>query len=472
MRLAFERLEPLLRRPLSRRGSQADHAPGHRVRFHGMPCSGAAMAIDGAILATLTGAALAITLAWHVYSVRARDAAVGELAAFARALADGFVSPRPAVLPASGLAPLAQALGHVADRLSDRAVQMARSESQMATVFANIADGLVVTDVSGRVQLLNPAAEAIFGLSSAQALGRTLLDLTLSDEVNQLVLKALRSRRPRSDDLVVRFPREQALSIYCTPIQGSGPIQGAVAVFQDTTRARKLDAVRRDFITNASHEMKTPVAAIKMMAETLQAGASQDPEVAGPFLEMLLGETRRLEALLRDLLDLSVIESGQGLGSPEEVALKSVADGVARKLAVEAVRKRQDLRLTVPDSLRLRTDPRALEQILTNLVDNAIKYTPSGGTITVSADREADWVRVHVADTGPGIPRQDLDRVFERFYRVDKAHSREVGGTGLGLSIVKHLAEALGGRVSVASPLGQGSTFTVELPGGRPETPE
>jgi two-component system phosphate regulon sensor histidine kinase PhoR len=225
-----------------------------------------------------------------------------------------------------------------------------------------------------------------------------------------------------------------------------------------------LEAVRREFVANASHELQTPITAIKAMAETLLAGGREDPALAERFLQDLEKQANRLGALVRDLLDLASVEAGVHSHGAGMVAVSEVASSVAEQLRSLAEQRQVAVELDVPAEAAVSCDWASLSRILSNLLDNAIKYTEAGGRAGVTASRGDRVVSVTVWDTGIGIPSTDLERVFERFYRVDKGRSRELGGTGLGLSIVKHLAEACGGSISVESRLGKGSRFTVTLP--------
>jgi len=242
---------------------------------------------------------------------------------------------------------------------------------------------------------------------------------------------------------------------------------GAVAILHDVTELRRLEAVRREFVANASHELQTPITAIKAVAEALLGGAKDDPAAAERFLRDLGSQAERLGALVRDLLDLAAIEAGPLPLEIGDVSVAEVARGVAAQLESLSGQRRSAVGLDVPEDLLVRADRAALGRILANLLDNALKYTEPGGRAGVRATRRDDTIAITVWDTGIGIPSRDLPRVFERFYRVDKARSRELGGTGLGLSIVKHLTEALGGEVTAHSQLGKGSEFSVTLPAAK-----
>ena len=249
-----------------------------------------------------------------------------------------------------------------------------------------------------------------------------------------------------------------------TPIADEA--QELLAVFVDVTDLRRLESLRRDFVANVSHELRTPVTAVRSAAETLRVAMVEDPDRAGRFVDIIDRNAQRLHELIEDLLELSRLESNQFQLKQETVDVLGTANLVASLFRERAEKKKVKLVVkSAPKPVSLRTDQRALEQVLTNLVDNAIKYCPAGSTIAIDANEMEETTFVRVQDDGPGIDPKHLPRLFERFYRVDAGRSRDVGGTGLGLSIVKHLAEAMGGEVDVESAVGRGSKFTLTLPG-------
>jgi two-component system phosphate regulon sensor histidine kinase PhoR len=254
------------------------------------------------------------------------------------------------------------------------------------------------------------------------------------------------------------------LSVQVTPLPGN-PCPGAVIVLHDTTELRRLERLRQEFVANVSHELKTPLSSIKAYAETLLNGALGDPENAQKFVGRIEEQADRLHALIQDMLSLARIESVQQPFVINPVNVEDVVRACVEDQRSRAEAKQIDISLDLPESaLRVRADEEGLRIILSNLIDNAVKYTPEGGQVTVHWRSDGEMVSIDVIDSGIGISREDQSRVFERFYRVDKARSRELGGTGLGLSIVKHLAQAFGGAVDVQSSPGLGSTFSVHLP--------
>jgi two-component system phosphate regulon sensor histidine kinase PhoR len=416
----------------------------------------------------LTGVALAALAAVGLSLLLTRSLA-GPLEALrqgALGWAQGDLSRRVPLYSRDEIGELAEAFNRMATRLQDSMAALARDRSQVATVFHAMAEGLLVTDGAGRVRLLNPAAALLLGVAGAEVEGRTVLEIALDVPLQALVEQVLRTGAPGTCERTLRAPIERVVAVSAVPIAAGGESapQGAVLVFHDLTAVRRLERVRRDFVANASHELRTPLTSMRVMVETLLGGAREDPEAAERFLQILDRELRRMTRLVNDLLELSRLDAQTEPEAPGGVALAPlVADLEA---GWQAIAREQGLRLEVrvPEPLSVRAEPEGLRQILGNLLDNALKYTPSGGQVRVTARRKSHQVVLEVADTGIGIPMADLDRIFERFYRVDKDRSRDVGGTGLGLSIVKHVVQLYGGSIAVESRLNQGSTFRVTLP--------
>jgi two-component system, OmpR family, phosphate regulon sensor histidine kinase PhoR len=261
-------------------------------------------------------------------------------------------------------------------------------------------------------------------------------------------------------------PSGKSLLVHVAPLAGN-PMRGAVLVFHDMTELRRLERLREDFVANVSHELKTPLSVITACVETLVEGAVDDLEHRGRFLERIHEQTQRLHTLILDLLSLARIESGEQTLSVQALSVAEIARACIERHQARTHARQQTLRLETPADqadVKVLADVEALSEILDNLVDNAVKYTPPGGTIGVRWGSDGDMCKFEIADTGIGIPESDIGRIFERFYRVDKARSRELGGTGLGLSIVKHLVQALHGTIQASSEVGKGTTFTVRLP--------
>ncbi|HEX8500031.1 MAG TPA: ATP-binding protein [Pyrinomonadaceae bacterium] len=331
-------------------------------------------------------------------------------------------------------------------------------------------EGVVVIDSAMRVVALNNAARATFRSGGTFALSpRRLSDLTRNPTIYSAFAGAV-ARGVRAEVKVEADAGDgrRVFDLHVAPLRerealyGSG-LRGAIGVFFDVTRLERLELVRQEFLSNVSHELRTPLTAVITFADTLEDGALDDPETARGFLNVIRRNAERMRALIEDIMELSSIESGGARVEAREVELSTVVEETFAALAAKAEALGVALLNEVPADAFVRADPRRLEQLLTNLVDNAIKFNRRGGAVTVSHER-TDRDRVSVSDSGEGIPSEHLSRIFERFYRVDRARSRALGGTGLGLAIVKHLARAHGGEVRVRSTPGKGSTFTIELP--------
>ena len=391
-----------------------------------------------------------------------------------RELARGLISlgeGRPArpVQPMVGgsLGRLAERFNEVSRTLEARIGAMERERQQLRAVLAGMAEGVVAVDDRRRLVFANEGAIRLFGLEPT-AVGRLVAELIRSPGVQEAVNVSLAGPEPYRGEVAVpaRDGQELYLSVHGTLLPGPPP--GAVLVFHDVTELRRLERMRQDFVANASHELKTPLAAIKAYAETLLDGGLQDEQVNIEFLQRIDENTDRLNQLILDLLSLARLESGEEVFRHEPLEILEVLSD-----CVESHRDRAEAKGLrygfdpgpLTEASLVVADEEAARQIFDNLIDNAIKYAPEGRRVHVSCRNDDDgFISVEVADTGMGIPRDDLPRIFERFYRVDKARSRELGGTGLGLSIVKHLTQSIGGQVSVSSRLGFGSSFTVRLP--------
>jgi two-component system, OmpR family, phosphate regulon sensor histidine kinase PhoR len=339
-----------------------------------------------------------------------------------------------------------------------------QTQTQQEALFNSMAEGMLLLDPDGRIQLANRAFARMFGVNT-DLRSRTIMETLRQHELAELVEALGSQKRVLGCELKLLRPNERWLQVNGSAIfNGEGKRHGTVLVFHDLTRLKQLERTRQEFVANVSHELRTPLSLIKGYVETLRDGAVSNPEVAPKFLETIDRNAERLTLLIEDLLTISELESGRIKLQLQPVSLPATVKKVLGDFAERAAARQIELVGQVPD-LTLRADADRLEQVLCNLVDNAIKYGRPQGTVAVRA-RTGDngQMEVSVEDDGPGIPPESLERVFERFYRVDKARSREQGGTGLGLSIVKHIIQSHGGRVWVKSELGRGSTFYFTLP--------
>jgi two-component system phosphate regulon sensor histidine kinase PhoR len=352
-------------------------------------------------------------------------------------------------------------------RQEQRDQAAAQIQAQQQAVFNSMVEGVLVLDGDGRVQLVNQSLQRLFS-RAGDVRGQTIIEAFRLPELADLV-KELRPDRPmESRTLELPGMEERWVEVNAAAVPGrDGARHGAILIFHDLTRIKQLERTRQEFVANVSHELRTPLSLIKGFVETLLEGAKNDPDKATRFLQTIEKHTDRLTYLIEDLLTISRLESGQVVMNLHPVELRDEAQRVLDDLRSRADEKSSRLDNTVPAGLTACADADRLQQVLFNLVENAIKYGRTQGCVSVGGKQRPDGkVEMWVRDDGPGIPVEARDRVFERFYRVDRARSRETGGTGLGLSIVKHIVQAHGGEVWLSGELGAGTTFHFTLPGG------
>jgi two-component system phosphate regulon sensor histidine kinase PhoR len=361
-------------------------------------------------------------------------------------------------------------------RLQEALVKSERDENLLRSIVASVAEGLVITDRESNVLIINDAARELLGAGRRPV--TRLTDINRDPQFHKVFASALATGE-RAEAHIETRPSAQSqagsqnrriLSLHAAPLRlsdnrvGGGQIDGVVCAFTDVTKLEMLERVRQEFLSNVSHELRTPLAAITAYAETLLDGGIDDAENSLRFLHTIQRNAERMKALVNDISELSAIESGAVSLAIERLPLRRVTGDVFNGLSHRAAKHGVTLHNHVDEDFYVDADRRRLDQILINLVDNAIKFNHPGGSVTVTAADSDVSPTIKVCDTGPGIPPEHLPRVFERFYRVDKARSREAGGTGLGLAIVKHLALAHGGEAYVTSEVGVGSEFAIKLP--------
>lgn len=388
-------------------------------------------------------------------------------------VAAGDLAHRASVRRNDELGELAESLNSMAAQLEVRDRDLGAELEQSGQVFAAMNEGVLLVDGDGRLLRSNPAAGRILGVDLERTQGRPLVLAARSFPAQALAEKARSAGQPLTE--VLDLPSGRSLTVEVVPLNSpsvtsAGPV---LFVVRDETARRMTERMRRDFATNVSHELKTPLAGLSLLAQTLAGIVREDPDHAEKFVTQLSGEIGRLTELTNDLLTLSRLEEPESAARTpfEPVDLGRLAEEVAEEVRPFAETKSHELTVDAQPGIDVLGDEVALRTLVRNLLENAVRYTEPEGTIRVDVKTEADqggseWAVLRVIDNGVGIPRADQERIFERFYRVDKARSRETGGTGLGLSIVRHVAQRHGGRVEVQSTLGVGSAFTVRLPRG------
>ncbi len=386
------------------------------------------------------------------------------IAAAAASIGKGELGFRVPVTGRDEAGELASVMNEMAARIEAQMDRISTERNRLDTILSSMGEGVMVTDNFGTVTLANPAFRTLFSLGEYVE-GESLIEITRQPALNEALKKVLAARGEILEEITVHGPEGKELLTHWVPLLENGLTTGVVAVFHDISDIKRLEKVRRDFVANVSHELRTPVAVIKGYAETLITdGHNMDHEKAVHFNKIIYNHAERLTSLISDLLTLSQLESGKLELNMQPTTIHGALNRACSLLETKARDKEISLRKEIDEeSPSVLADLGRLEQVFINLLDNAIKYTPQNGVIVVTAKDQGEIVRIDVTDTGIGIPAKDLPRIFERFYRVDTARSRELGGTGLGLSIVKHIVQAHGGIVSVESKPGKGSTFSFTL---------
>ena len=412
-------------------------------------------------------AILALAGAASLLVSRAFSGRVERLKAFSRRVAAGDFRPLAVQRRGDALDDLAGALNETAARLDATIRSLTNERNRSAAILRSMAEGVAVISVDERVLFSNQAFSQILGLDAPNCEGRRLLEVTRQSDLLLVIKQALAAGESARGEAVVGTVRPRSFLVTAAPVLGprAGEVTGAVLVLHDISELRRLERVRRDFMANVSHEFKTPLTAIQGFAETLLAGALDDRQNRVRFLEIIRDHARRLAQLTDDLLKLAQIEAGRMELDFQPISVAELVSSCVETARIKGQQKQHTFELECPPGLPpARGDATRLREVLQNLLDNAVQYTPEGGRITVRARVAESAIEITVSDTGIGIPQADQERIFERFYRVDAARSREVGGTGLGLSIAKHIVEAHGGRIRVESIVGAGSHFHFTVP--------
>jgi two-component system phosphate regulon sensor histidine kinase PhoR len=422
------------------------------------------------------------SLEWHMFAVAVLIFALAAAASYRlarriaqplqalRATAEQYASGNLAAHPPSSdieeISGLAGAMQTMARQLDDRIQSLSRERAESEAVLASMVEGVLAVNNTEAIIRLNRATAQLLGVTPGPVLGRDLREVVRHPVLQEFVLAALASDAPIEKDMLIYAPDERHLAANGTALRDAiGMRIGALVVLNDVTRIRRLENIQREFVANVSHELKTPITAIQGFVETLLGSDAHKPEDGRRFLEIVSRHTERLNSIIEDLLALSRIEQEEsGTLEREDADLCDITASALQLCRARASGKDIAIENRCVDPMPARINTRLIEQALVNLLDNAIKFSPPGKLITLEgARRDANWV-LSVRDQGHGIAAEHLPRLFERFYRVDKARSRQSGGTGLGLAIVKHIAQAHGGSVGVESAVGAGSTFTISLP--------
>jgi two-component system phosphate regulon sensor histidine kinase PhoR len=395
------------------------------------------------------------------------SAVVRSLTEAAAKMAAGDLRVRTRAAGSDELADLGRALDLLAVNLSVAIGALQKERDLLGGIVSAMHEGLLVLDGGGRIAMVNPALRKMLLLGSDVA-GKYPLEVVRHPDFGSLLDRCKKSGEAVSTEIELVAPKPTSLLLHAVRIAETG---GLLLVFVDLTEMRRLERVRTDFVANVSHELRTPITAIRGYAETLRAGALSDPAVAASMVEIIFRQSERLSRLVEDLLELSRLESRELKLAEQPVLVLEAASRAAEAVRPRAESKRIRLEIRVPPELRVLADERAVEQVLLNLLDNAVKYMPSRGEVKITGRSQEGRCEIEVRDNGLGIEAKHLARLFERFYRVDKGRSRDMGGTGLGLAIVKHLVAAMKGEIRVESQPGVGSAFTVVLPEAVPESP-
>ncbi|MGQ9810422.1 MAG: two-component system histidine kinase PnpS [bacterium] len=424
--------------------------------------------LEGKLKQSIAGAILLmflLSLAFTLIVSTVVSKPLAEMAKIAKAMATGDFSRKPSIRSKDEIGDLAAVLSYMSDEIKSKIEKVKQESTKLDAVLSSMFEGIMVVDEKGRILLMNPSLRGLFFVDSDPK-NRLPIEVVRNPQIQGAVDRILRDReRLFGEEVTVIQPEEKVLRMNAAPIIRNDVLEGAVLVFHDITELHRLERLRQDFVANVSHELRTPISSIKGYAETLMEGAIDDKDAAKDFINIIYQDSNRLANLIDDLLDLSKIESGKMKMTFTPLDIRPIIERCLGVLEKSIKDKKLSVSVHIPSGIhKVMADDKRIAQVLLNLLDNAVKYTGKGGSIKIEASEGNGFVQVDITDTGIGIPEKDLPRIFERFYRVDKARSRDLGGTGLGLSIVKHLVLAHGGQVWVKSEQGIGSTFSFTIP--------
>ncbi|MEN6507692.1 MAG: ATP-binding protein [Smithella sp.] len=360
---------------------------------------------------------------------------------------------------------LADNINYLVEKLQDK-IQLANEEkSKLMTALTSINEGVLILNREERIEFLSPSLAGILSGQYEDFLGKTLLEASRSVELQNAFQNFKNTKTGASREIALGWADPVIMNVSLSEVQGLPGEEKTMIVFHDVTRLKKLERIRTDFVANVTHEIRTPLTAIIGYLETLQEGALDRPQDARRFIDIILNQARRLNRLVEDLMTISKVELGEAVLHFEDISLSEIADNVISLLEAGAAAKTIKIANHIPKNLpAVKADRDRLSQVFVNVLDNAVKFTPDGGSISIDGFAQEENLVVSITDTGGGIPREEISRLGERFYRVDKTRSRELGGTGLGLSIVKHLIMAHGGKMEIESQLGRGTKVLLFFP--------
>ncbi len=394
---------------------------------------------------------------------------IEQMTEVAKNVAAGRLDMRLPIPDTVEFAALAKASNEMLRQLNSKIDIITAERSQIQAILSSMIEGVLAVDSSGHIVSINKTAANLLKINETNGKGRSIEEVIRNPHFQQYIRNTIDNKQPAETDGLVLDEDGRFLQLYGSHLtDNKGNKNGAVLVLHDITRTRRLEEVRRDFVANVSHELKTPITSIKGFVETLQDGAIDNPEEAKRFLEIIARHAERLNAIVDDLLSLSVLEEDidKRRLSFENADLKPLLISTAELAKMKADQKNIAIEVTCEENISAQINAALIEQAILNLVDNAIKYSPNDSKITVNSQKTGGEITIKVSDQGPGIPKEHLSHIFERFYVVDKSRSRKLGGTGLGLSIVKHIAQVHGGYITVESQVNKGSTFIIHLPVG------
>lgn len=415
------------------------------------------------ILATLIALAIASITSLIISLTITRP--LQEMTKVSQKISKGDFSKKLKICRQDEIGQLANSLNLMSEELENKIRVISEDKNKMKVVLSSVIEGIIAIDKEGRIILFNNALKNMTDYSSDRVLGKFHWEIIRNNQLNELLKEVLQKGQPLTQEITIFSPQEKIFRASANPLTKKNEVWGAVVVLNDITEIKKLEKMRSEFVANVSHELRTPLTSIQGFVETLKDGAINDPGKAQYFLEIIEKQSNRLNNLIEDILQLSKIESQEIIMNLQSINLRDLIDKTISEFKKKIEQKNHKIKINISPQLPLiKADPEQIEVVFRNLLDNAIKYTPNGGEIYISAFEKAENIYIEIADNGIGISAEHLPRIFERFYRADKDRSRKLGGTGLGLAIVKHIVQAHGGTIGVESKPGKGSKFFFTLP--------